>query len=64
MEFYLNVLAGCLNIVRLALPGHGTDAARALSFASLVVAFITSILVNRSWTQSLVHSLRVTNPSD
>jgi P-type Ca2+ transporter type 2C len=59
----LSVLAVCLTIVRLALPGHGADAARALSFASLVIAFITIILVNRSRTQSIVHTLRVANPA-
>jgi len=59
----LSVLAVCLLIVHLALPGHGTDAARALSFASLVVAFIMIILVNRSWSQSLLRSLRVPNPA-
>jgi P-type Ca2+ transporter type 2C len=59
----LSVLAVCLAIVYLALPGHGAAAARALSFASLVLAFITIILVNRSWTQSIVRSLRVANPA-
>jgi len=59
----LSVLAVCLLIVHLALPGHGTNAARALSFACLVVAFIMIILVNRSWSQSLLRSLRVPNPA-
>lgn len=59
----LSVLAVCLFVVYLALPGHGTDAARALSFAGLVVAFIMIILVNRSWTRSLLMSLRVPNPA-
>jgi len=59
----LSALAVCLTIVHLALPGHGTHAARALSFASLVVSFVTIILVNRSWTRSLVTSIRVPNPA-
>jgi Ca2+-transporting ATPase len=59
----LSVLGVCLAIVHLALPGHGDGAARALSFASLVVSFITIILVNRSWTRSLVTSIRVPNPA-
>jgi len=59
----LSVLTVCLLIVYLALPGHGTNAARALSFASLVVAFIMIILVNRSWSQSLLRSLRIPNPA-
>lgn len=58
-----SVLAVCLTIVVLALPGHGPNAARALSFASLVVAFVAIILLNRSWTQPLVNSLRVRNPA-
>jgi len=59
----LSVLAVCLLVVRFALPGHGTEAARALAFAALVVAFIMIILVNRSWTRSLLKSLRVPNPA-
>lgn len=57
----LSVLAVCLTVVHLSLPGHGAGAARALSFASLVVAFITIILVNRSWTQPIVKSIRIRN---
>jgi P-type Ca2+ transporter type 2C len=58
-----SVLAVCLLIVWLALPGHGPEAARALSFASLVVAFITIILVNRSWTRSPTTRPRAPNPA-
>jgi Ca2+-transporting ATPase len=58
-----SVLAVCLLIVWLALPGHGPQAARALSFASLVVAFITIILVNRSRTRSLMSRTRTPNPA-
>lgn len=57
----LTVLAVCLAIVFLALPGHGPDAARALSFAALVVSFLTVILVNRSWSRSLFRMLRTPN---
>jgi len=59
----LSVLIVCLLVVRLALPSHGADAARALAFSALVVAFIMIILVNRSWTRSLLKSLRVPNPA-
>jgi P-type Ca2+ transporter type 2C len=59
----LSVLGACLAIVALAQPGHGPDAARALSFAALVVSFLTLILVNRSWTRSLVSMLRAPNPA-
>src|SRR5262249_28114391 len=58
-----SVLAVCLLIVHSALPGHGPEAARALSFASLVVAFIMIILVNRSWARPLLSQLRVPNPA-
>jgi len=59
----LSVLAVCLMVVHLALPNHGTEAARALAFAALVVGFIMIILVNRSWTSSLLRSLRVPDPA-
>jgi Ca2+-transporting ATPase len=59
----LSVLAVCLAIVLLARPGHGPDAARALSFAALVVSFLTIILVNRSWTRSTISMMRVPNPA-
>jgi P-type Ca2+ transporter type 2C len=59
----MSVLAVCLLIVWLALPGHGPDAARALSFASLVVAFITIILVNRSSTRSIFSRRHARNPA-
>jgi Ca2+-transporting ATPase len=59
----LSVLAVCLAIVLLARPGHGPDAARALSFAALVVSFLTIILVNRSWTRSAISMMRVPNPA-
>jgi P-type Ca2+ transporter type 2C len=57
----LSVLAVALLIVLLALPGHGPDAARALSFASLVVAFLAIILANRSWTRSVASLIRARN---
>ena len=57
------MLAVCLAIVALARPGHGPDAARALSFAALVVSFLTIILVNRSWTRSAISMMRVPNPA-
>src|SRR5262249_25733840 len=59
----LSVLAVCLVIVFLAERDHGPDAARALSFAALVVSFLTIILVNRSWTRSMLSMLRAPNPA-
>ena len=57
----LSVLAVCLAVFLLARIDHTPDAARALTFATLVVAFLVVILVNRSWTRSLVAMLRVPN---
>ncbi len=59
----LSVLLACVAIVVLARPAHGADAARALSFATLVVGIVTIILVNRSRTRSIVSMLRVPNPA-
>ena len=45
----------------LARADHSADAARALTFATLVVSFLVIILVNRSWTRSAFAMLRVPN---
>jgi P-type Ca2+ transporter type 2C len=50
-------LAACLVVYLVARPLRGDDAARALTFAALVVAFVAIILANRSWTCSLLGSL-------
>jgi Ca2+-transporting ATPase len=57
----LSVLAVCLGVFLLARADHPADTARALTFATLVVAFVVIILVNRSWTRSVVAMLRVPN---
>jgi Ca2+-transporting ATPase len=57
----LSVLAVCLGVFLLARADHSADAARALTFATLVVAFVVIILVNRSWTRSAFAMLRVPN---
>lgn len=59
----LSVLGACLGVFLLARTRHSTDAARSLMFATLVVAFIVIILVNRSWTRSVFAMLRVPNPA-
>ncbi len=41
--------------------GHTPDAARALAFTTLVVAFLVIILVNRSWSRTILGSLMVSN---
>ena len=59
----LSVLAVCLGVFLLARTNHSAEAARALMFATLVVAFLVIILVNRSWTRSVFAMLRVPNPA-
>ncbi|MEK7270897.1 MAG: cation-translocating P-type ATPase, partial [Planctomycetota bacterium] len=56
-----SVLAVCLGVFLFARSDHSADAARALTFTSLVVAFVVIILVNRSWTRSALSMLRVPN---
>jgi Ca2+-transporting ATPase len=57
----LSVFGVCIGGFLLARTRHTADAARALTFATLVAAFIVIILVNRSWTRSIVATLRVPN---
>ncbi len=57
----LSVLAACLGVFLLARADHAPDAARALMFTTLVVAFVVIILVNRSWTRSAFAMLRAPN---
>jgi Ca2+-transporting ATPase len=57
----LSVLAVCLGVFLLARGDHSPEAARALTFSTLVVAFVVIILVNRSWTRSALSMLRVPN---
>jgi Ca2+-transporting ATPase len=57
----ISVLVVCLGVFLIARADHSPDAARALTFATLVVAFIVIILVNRSWTRSAFAMLRVPN---
>lgn len=54
-------LGACLAVYLSARGSHGDDAARALTFVALVASFIAIILVNRSWTKSLVACLREPN---
>ncbi|MBK9797661.1 MAG: cation-translocating P-type ATPase [Holophagaceae bacterium] len=50
-------LTACLVVYLVARPLRGDDAARALTFAALVVSFVAIILANRSWTYSILGSL-------
>ncbi len=56
-----SVLAACVAVFVLARVEHTPDAARGLTFATLVVAFLAVILVNRSWTRSALSMLRTRN---
>jgi len=57
----LSVLGVCLAVLFLARRDHAPDAVRALTFATLVIAFLALITVNRSWTRLMVAMLRVPN---
>jgi Ca2+-transporting ATPase len=54
-------LVACVAVYLVAWNLRGNDAARALTFAALVVSFVAIILVNRSWTLSLLASLKQPN---
>ncbi len=57
----MSVLAVCMGVFLLARGDHSAEAARALTFATLVVAFVMVILVNRSWSRTALGMLRVRN---
>ncbi len=57
----VSALAVCVAVFLLGRRDHAPDAARALTFVTLVEASLVIILVNRSWTRSLVQMLRVPN---
>ena len=57
----LSVLATSLVVFVLARGGHSTDGARALTFAALVVSLLVIILMNRSWSHSIIGMLRIPN---
>jgi Ca2+-transporting ATPase len=57
----VTALVACVAVYLVAWNLRGNDAARALTFATLVVSFLAIILVNRSWTLSLMASLKQPN---
>ncbi len=57
----LSVLAVCLGVFLYARHSHTADAARALTFTTLVVAFLLIILTNRSWQHSILAMMRAPN---
>src|SRR5262249_27828419 len=56
-----SILATCLAVFLLARAAHAPEAARALTFTALVLAFLVVILVNRSWGRSFLAMVRVPN---
>jgi Ca2+-transporting ATPase len=57
----LSVLAACLGVFLFSRSSQQPDAARALTFLTLVVSLVIIILANRSWTRGIVSMLRVPN---
>jgi Ca2+-transporting ATPase len=57
----LSVLAACLGVFLFSRSSQHPDAARALTFLTLVVSVLVIILANRSWTRSIVSMMRVPN---
>ena len=57
----LSALATSVAIFVFTREAHGTNAARGLVFASLIVSLITIILINRSWTRTALSMLREPN---
>lgn len=57
----LVVLAVCIGVFLLSHQRHTAEAARALTFATLVVAFVVVLLANRSSTRTIVGGLRSPN---
>lgn len=57
----VSVLVVCVGVFLLARTDHSADAARALTFTTLVVSFVMIILINRSWTRSALEMLRYPN---
>ncbi len=59
----LGVLGASLLVLWFALGRYPVDAARGLSFATLVLGSLALIFINRSWTTSAWSSLRSPNPA-
>ena len=57
----LSVLVACLGAFLLSRSSQQADAARALTFLTLVVSVLVIILANRSWTRGIVSMMRVPN---
>jgi len=59
----LSVLAVCVGVFLFAHQNHTSEAARALTFVTLVTAFLVVLLANRSSILTIVEGLRAPNPA-
>jgi Ca2+-transporting ATPase len=59
----LSVLAVCVGVFLYAHQSHTPEAARALTFVTLVAAFLVVLLANRSSVLTIVEGLRFPNPA-
>ncbi len=57
----LSVLLVCLGVWIVSSATHDENAARALTFATMVVSFLTVIMVNRSWSRTMWTMLKEPN---
>ena len=57
----LGVLVVCVSAFAVLLDSHGADAARAITFATLITCLVALILVNRSWSRSALRMLAEPN---
>jgi Ca2+-transporting ATPase len=56
-----SALAMCLGVFLYVLPDHTPEAARALTFVTIVVSALVIILANRSWERTVLGTLRTPN---
>ncbi len=59
----LGALGACVLVFLWARLGHGDNAARALTFAALVMSLLAVIVTNRSWSRSIWGILCTPNPA-
>jgi len=57
----LSVFLVCIGIYLFARKGHSLDVARTLTFLTLVVSSLVLILVNRSWTKTIIGTMKIPN---
>ncbi|MEN9833896.1 MAG: hypothetical protein RL011_89, partial [Pseudomonadota bacterium] len=55
------ILITCLAVFFYTRQNHSPDAARALTFSTLVAGFLTTITANRSWSHSLIATIMAPN---